>query len=209
MNYKRVLSSYNEQIKSWDFKKDQLPKYLRLLSDRNALIAEQTPLIDYCPDCEAQSKNSSFIKYSQSNTEHLAFHVGAPHQKRLYSLMNKQFGVPQNKGVFFSFDPSDTVFFFGDDDDPAHMIYFLNLACAKEARVQINYSSGVISRYDVDDMLATEHIVDKDLLKKRFLELTEKWVIENTVPFNIDEIREIKKKYYCWLILPGPVDVQY
>lgn len=209
MDYKKVLSSYNEQIKNWDFKKDQLPEYLRLLSDRNVLIAERTPLIDYCPDCEAQSKNTSFIKYSQSNTEHPAFHVGAPHQRRLYPLMNKQFGVPQNIGVFFSFDPSDTVFFFGDDHDPAHMIYFLDSASARDARVQTNYSSGVISRYDVDDLLAADPLVDKDLLKKSYLELNEKWVIENTAPFNIDEIGEFKKKYHIWLILPGPVDVQY
>ena len=89
------------------------------------------------------------------------------------------------------------------------MIYFLDSASVKDARVQTNYSSGVISRYDLDDLLEVSVACAQELLREKHDKLNEKWVIDNTVSFNINEINELKRKYYEWLIVPDPLDVKY
>ncbi len=209
MDYNKTLASFNEQIKNWDFKKEQVQEYLRLLTDRNMLIAGHTPIIDFDPGCETPSKNTSFIGYEQENPEHLAFHVGAPHQKRLYALISEKTKNPFNKGVFFSFDIKDTVYFAGHYENPERMTYFLDSASAKEAIMQKNYSMEAISRYDLDDLLEASIAGDQGSLRRKHQELNDKWVKDNTVPFNIDEIKELKQKNYIWLVIPDPVDVKY
>jgi hypothetical protein len=205
----KSLSSYNEQITNWKFEREHLQEYLRMLAERNTLIAEQTPVIDFHPGCETPSKNTCFINHEQGNPAHLAFHVGFPHQKRLHKLICEKTKCRFNIGVFFSLEPKDTAYFSGFDESPDRMIYFLDSASVKDARVQTNYSSGVISRYDLDDLLEVSVACAQELLREKHDKLNEKWVIDNTVSFNINEINELKRKYYEWLIVPDPVDVKY
>jgi hypothetical protein len=210
MDYKKVLSSLNEQIKNWDFKQEQSREYFRVLVERNMLIVEQTPILDFCPDCETPSINTCYIGRPQGNPEHLAFHVGAPHQKRLYALQDDKIKNRFTIGVFFSLDPKDVIFFSEGSETQELMVYFLDSATAKGARVQTNYSSSVISRYDLDDFFTEGNSVeDRDFLRTKWQKLNDKWVAENTAPFNIDEISELKQKFYEWLIVPDPVNVQY
>jgi hypothetical protein len=89
------------------------------------------------------------------------------------------------------------------------MTYFLDTKTAKDARVQTNYSSGVISRYDLDDLIEANPAESGNSLRGSAQELNDKWLIDNTSPFKFADITELKAKYHNWLIVPDPIEVRY
>lgn len=205
-----TLKRYNEIIRNWDFKKERLKEYLQLLTERNLFIYEQTSLIDFYPDCEIPSENESIIIHNDIETlEHIAFHVGIPHQRRLYSLVEEDTNNPNNEGVFFTLKPEDVVYFSDFDDDPMLMVYFLDLTSTKGSRIQTNYKSSVISRHDLDDLIKPYPLNNRDLLRIKHRQLNEKWITENTIPFEVSKINDFKQKDYDWLIIPCPINVKY
>lgn len=210
MGHDKRLNAYNREILNWHFKVDSLLEFLRLLTDRNILIYEQTPRIDLCPSNEAPSKNETFIAHTRiSNLEHIAFHVGFPHQRRLYSLVEENTNCPNNMGVFFTLSPNGVVYFSNFDVNPNVMVYFLDLNFAKGVRVQVNYESPVISRHDVDDLIERCHPRSKQVLAKKHRQLNKRWERENTIHLDVNKIKDLKQKGYDWLIVPDPIDIKY
>lgn len=147
------IDDYNKDVQNWDFNREETSEFLRLLSERNLYVQGQTPLVDFYPDCKKPSKNVVGIDSQAVKVlEHIAFHVGFPNQRRLYTLVDEDTGSRTNYGVFFSLKPEDVIYFSEFDKNPLSMVYFLDSGKSNEARVQIKYESPVISRYDLDDM---------------------------------------------------------
>ena len=202
------IKKYNQEVEKWDFDRSGIPEFLRLLTDRNLYVLGRTPLVDLHPDCKNQSRNSVVVDSSAiGNLEHIAFHLGLPHQKRLHTLINEDTGSESNEGVFFSLKPEDAVYFEEFDKTPLSMVYFLDCGSANGVEVQTEYDSSTISRYDLDDMLKV--VRDKKRLKKRHRELNQDWIRQNAIPFNIERLDEFKEKRYNWLLVPAPIDVKY
>lgn len=210
MDHYKNLGSYNKEIVKWDFERERLSEFINLLTDRNRLIYEQTPLIEFIPYSESPSKNEACINLKYlSNLEHIAFHVGVPHQKRLSTLIKKNTGYPNNEGVFFSLEPRDIIYFSNFDENPYLMIYLLDLHFAKDVKVQTDYDKSVISRYDLDDLFKPENPKDKLTLGRAHKILNQEWIKKNTIPFDMDKITDLIQKEYDWLIVPDPIDVNY
>jgi len=204
------ITDYNNEVQNWDFNKNKGPEFLRLLTERNSYIQEQTPIIDFHKNLKNSSKNIAVINSTSiKKLENIAFHIGSPHQKKLYTLIEKETGNKNNKGVFFSLNLEDVIYFSEFQEKPFSMIYFSDLNSAKNARIQTKYDSPIISRYEIDDMLIINEGVKKSVLKKAHKELNNKWIKENTIPFNVNQLNEFKKKGYDWLVIPDPIKVKY
>ena len=203
------INEYNEEVKNWDFEKEQLLEFLRLLTERNLLIQNQTPRIDFQPEYETLSRNVAVINSQGIKIpQQIAFHVGFPNQRRLYSMVDEITRHSSNEGVFFSLAPRDVSYFSGFDKKPLSIIYFLDTSLAKNVRVQTKYSGSVISRHDLDDILdeSQEEICN---LKEMHGHLNKKWIGKNTIPFDAGKLEEFKRKGYDWLVVPDPIDLIY
>jgi len=204
------IEDYNMDVKNWDVNRGDALEFLKLLTERNAYIQKQTPLIDFYPKFNEPSKNRAFIDYKFiKNFENVAFHVGFPHQKRLHSLIDKFTKNKSNLGVFFSLKPEDITYFPNFNAEPFLMVYLLDTGLAKDIRLQKKYTSSVISRYDLDEIFGTSRKKDKIHLKEIHKKLNNKWIKQNTILFNVKELKEYLKKGEDWLIVPDPIDINY
>lgn len=205
----KKIEAYNQEVLNWNFKREQLNEFLRLLTERNSHIQGQTPLMDFHQDCKIPPRNEVVIDHERIRIlEHIAFHVGFPHQKRLYPLVDEGTSNSCNEGVFFSLTPRDIVYFSEFDDIPLSMVYFLDTDNAKGLRVQVKYDSDVISRYDLDAISAIE-LTDKNNLRVMHRRLNKKWIRQNTIPFDIKRLKEFRDKGYDWIVTPNPIEVKY
>lgn len=193
------LDDYNAALKYWNFSTTKTEDFLRLISERNLFILERTPLVDFKPENQEASKNRAVIDYKLLEQPTTAFHVGLPHQKRLYSLEDEETGHNFNEGVFFSLNPKDISNFARIGDSPTTMIYLAS--SLNEARVQINYRSSVISRHDLDDLLISK--ASKEEKKEAHRRLNRKWIERHTLPFEESLSKD------GWLVLPDPIEVKY
>ena len=201
---------YNREVQNWNFDNNKTPEFLRLLTERNLYLQGKTPVTDLSQDYGKPSKNVAVIdSKSIKILEHVAFHVGFPHQEKLHGLTDKRTGYRSNNGVFFSLDPKDVVYFSEFEKFPLSMVYLLDSGLAKEVRVQTKYDSPVISRYGVDDMLNANEGRDKNHLRKEHKKLNKEWIKENTILFDIEQLKDFKEKGYDWLVVPDPIDVKY
>jgi|SRR3989344_980465 len=204
------INTYNNEVRNWNFETDKEEEFLRLLTERNLFIQEQTQIVDFHAEYDAPSKNEAKIN-SQGNSilEQVAFHVGFPHQRRLYTLVDKQSGNPNNEGVFFTLRPQDVVYFSEFDEKPFSMVYLLDVGAVRGARLQTEDDSSVISRYDLDDAFGELPTRKKTDLMIMHRQLNEKWIRQNTIPFNVEQLEKFKQKRYEWLVVPDPIEVKY
>lgn len=204
------INEYNKKVQNWDFGGSDVLEFLRLLKERNIYILEQTSVKDFHSDCREPSKNVATIDFKHVDAlEYIAFHVGFPHQIRLYSLIEEETGEWNNRGVFFSLKPADVVYFSEFESNPFSMVYLLDSRLAEGARVQKKYDHSVISRHDLEDMLYATKGRDKASLGSMHRRLNRIWTKKNTIPFNVEQLKDFKEKGYDWLVIPHPIDVVY
>ncbi len=203
------INDYNGEVLNWDFKKEQLPDFLKLLTERNIFIQEQTPITDFHNEYNTLSRNNAVVNHQNiKEISQISFHVGSPHQRRLYSLLDDETGNSCNEGVFFSLEHRDISYYSGFGKEPLSMVYFLDISKARDVRVQTKYDSSVISRYDLDDIM-DESQEEKCSLKIIHRKLNREWIDKNTISFNFTQISSLRKKGYDWLIVPDPINVKY
>jgi len=203
------IRQYNQHIQNWDFEKEKLSEFLRLLSEKNLMAQEQRSCVDLYPNCKTPPKNNAFTNANGFDAlENIAFHVAFPHQSRLNSLINEE-GIPGNEGVFFSLSPKDVVYYSEFEETPLDMTYFIDMATVKGAKVQTKYDSGVISRRDLEELDGPPYSKNKSLLRDKNAELNRIWIEKNTIPFEIESLKYFRDKFYDWVIVPGPIDVKY
>jgi hypothetical protein len=200
------LLDYNEKIESFDTKDGDVEKFLRNLSERNKLLVDITPRIDFYPTSREPARNKAFIDCKDiQDPEVLAFHVGAPNQGRLYVLREQKRGTPYNEGIFFGTTPQDVNYFLRLKRDPLLMVYFSNMQESNGTRVQTNYESPVISRWDLEELTEIPEI-SKKRFRKKHKAINRKWIKKNTRPLRD---KDIKKETNQWILIPGPIEVNY
>jgi hypothetical protein len=208
------------QERRWNFDSENMRSFLETLSKRNECILKQVERINFEPGNITPHKNEVCVDYRKlGDLEKVAFHVGYPGQERLYPLIDFDFKTRCNKGVFFSLYTPEVIHFLGlifdnihNQINPKLMVYFLNLDYLKESRIQIDYESPTIYRYDLDDELISRDDFQQlsgEFISGEYDRLTDIWVQKNTIPFDIGELEEYKKKDYTWLIISDPIKVKY
>lgn len=208
----KTLGELDNRLKNWDFDKGKPSEYIEIITKRNLLIYENTPLVNFSSNYNNPPINEAVIDSRKiSNLENMALHVGHPRQKELNPLISEYTGSKNNHGVFFSTFLKDVLNFIEFKDKSLPMVYFIDLKSVKEARVQKDYESKTISRYDLEDlyMLASENPSKKGLLQEEHEKLNNEWIKKHTVPFDFSKIKEFKKEENDWLIIKGPVNITY
>jgi len=209
------INKYNKEVQNWDFEEEQLPELLKLLTERNLFIQEKTPLVDFHSEYMMPSKNEAVTNSKGIKIlENIAFHVGYPHQKKLYSLVDEETENPSNIGVFFSLNPKDVSYFSEFNKKPFSMVYFSDIGLAKDVRIQKNYDSSTVSRHDLENLYDLDYMIDTFEVEERDIRIlhdqfNKEWIKQNTLPFEAKKLKYFRKKGLDWLVIPDPIEVKY